>query len=99
MKALEALHRAGKIRNIGVSNFAVRDLKEARSHLSRVDIVSNQVRCNMLQRAIEAEVLPYCKREGIAILAWSPIGKGLLSGKYYDDRWPNNRIRASKDLF
>ena len=99
MKALEALHRASKIRNIGVSNFAVRDLKEARSHLSRVDIVSNQVRYNMLQRAIEAEVLPYCKREGIAILAWSPIGKGILSGKYHDGKRPKDRIRAEEDLF
>src|SRR5256886_7491810 len=99
MTALEALHRAGKIRNIGVSNFAVRDLKEARSHLSRVDIVSNQVRYNMLQRAIEAEVLPYCKREGIAILAWSPIGKGILSGKYHDGKRPKDRIRAEEDLF
>jgi len=59
MKALEALHRAGRIRNIGVSNFAVRDLTEARSHLSRADIASNQVRYNMLQREVEAEVLPY----------------------------------------
>src|SRR3989442_9459583 len=99
MRALEALHRAGKIRHIGVSNFAVRDLKEARSHLSRVDIASNQVRYNMLQRNVEEEVLPYCKREGIAILAWSPIGKGILSGKYHDGKRPKDRIRAEEDLF
>ena len=99
MKALEALHRAGRIRNIGVSNFAVRDLEEARSHLSRADIVSNQVRYNMLQREVEAEVVPYCKREGIAILAWSPIGKGVLTGKYHDGRRPKDRIRSDEDLF
>ena len=99
MKALEALHRAGRIRNIGVSNFAVRDLTEARSHLSRADIVSNQVRYNMLQREVEAEVLPYCKREGIAILAWSPIGKGVLTGKYHDGKRPKDRVRAEEDLF
>src|SRR5207245_9149501 len=98
-KALEALQRAWTIRNIAVSNFSVRDLKEARSHLSRVDIVSNQVRYNRLQRAIEAEVLPYCKREGIAILAWSPIGKGILSGKYHDGKRPKDRLRAEEDLF
>jgi diketogulonate reductase-like aldo/keto reductase len=45
-KALEALHRAGEIRNIGVSNFAVRDLEEARSHLARTEIVSDLVRYN-----------------------------------------------------
>jgi len=99
MKALEALHRAGRIRNIGVSNFAVRDLEEARSLLSRTDIRSNQVRYNMLQREVEAEVIPYCKREGIAILAWSPIGKGILTGKYHDGKRPTDRIRSDEDLF
>src|SRR5207245_2815492 len=99
MKALEALHRAGRIRNIGVSNFAVRDLEEARSLLSRVDIRSNQVRYNMLQREVEAEVVPYCKREGIAILAWSPIGKGILTGKYHDGKRPTDRVRSEGDLF
>ena len=99
MKALEALHRAGKIHHIGVSNFAVRDLEEARSHLSRADIASNQVRYNMLQRDVEAEVVPYCRKEGIAILAWSPIGKGVLSGKYHDGKRPKDRVRAEEDLF
>jgi myo-inositol catabolism protein IolS len=99
MKALEALHRTGKIRHIGVSNFAVRDLEEARSHLSRTDIVSNQVRYNLLQREVETEVLPYCRREGIEILAWSPIGKGVLSGKYHDGKRPKDRVRSEEDLF
>jgi len=99
MKALEALHRAGRIRHIGVSNFAVRDLEEARSDLSKADIASNQVRYNMLQREVEAEVVPYCKREGIAVLAWSPIGKGVLTGKYHDGKRPTDRVRAEEDLF
>jgi len=99
MKALESLQRAGKIRHIGVSNFAVRDLEDARSHLSRTDIASNQVRYNMLQRDVEAEVVPYCRKEGIAILAWSPIGKGVLSGKYHDGKRPKDRVRAEEDLF
>ncbi len=99
MKALEALHRAGKIRHIGVSNFAVRDMREARSHLSRTNLASNQVRYNMLQRDVEKEVLPYCAREGIGILAWSPIGKGLLSGKYHNGRRPKDRVRSDEDLF
>jgi len=65
MKALEKLYSNGKIRAIGVSNFAVRDLEEARSHLSRTDIVSNQVRYNFLQREIEDEVLPYCRKNNM----------------------------------
>ncbi|HLB68004.1 MAG TPA: aldo/keto reductase [Thermoplasmata archaeon] len=99
MKALESLHRAGKIRHIGVSNFAVRDLEEARSHLSRTDIVSNQLRYNMLQREIEAEVLPYCKREGIGVLAWSPLGKAVLTGKYHAAKRPKDAVRKEEDLF
>jgi len=99
MKALEGLQRAGKIRHIGVSNFATRDLEEARAHLSRTDIVSNQVRYNLLQRAIEADVLPYCAREGIGILAWSPLGKGVLAGRYNVRKRPSDRVRADEDLF
>lgn len=99
MKALEKLQRAGKIRHIGVSNFAVRDLEEARSHLSRTDIVSDQVRYNLLQREIESGLMPYCRKEGIAILAWSPIGKGVLAGKYHAGHRPKDSIRSEDDLF
>jgi len=53
----------------------------------------------MSQRDVEKEVLPYCAREGIGILAWSPIGKGLLSGKYHNGRRPKDRVRSDEDLF
>ena len=99
MKALERLERAGTIRYIGVSNFAVRDLEDARGHLSRTDVVSNQLRYNLLQREIEAEILPYCRKEGIAVLAWSPLGKGVLTGKYHPGRRPKDRVRQEEDLF
>ena len=99
MKALEKLFLEGKIRAIGVSNFAVRDLEEARSYLSRTDIVSNQSRYNLLQRNIEEEVLPYCKRENIAILAWSPLAQGALSGKYNSKNMPKGDVRAENILF
>jgi|GEM_PF-7422 len=99
MRALEELYKAGKIRAIGVSNFAVRDLKEAREHLSVVDISSNQVRYNLLQRKVEDEVLPYCKREGIAVLAWSPLGQGALTGKYSLENKPSDDVRRGNRLF
>lgn len=99
MKALEKLYLEGKIRAIGVSNFAVRDLEEARSYLSRTDIVSNQLRYNILQREIEEEVLPYCKKEGITILAWSPIAQGALSGKYTSNSMPSGDVRGENILF
>ena len=82
-----------------MSNFAVRDLEEARSYLSHTDIVSNQLRYNILQRNIEEEVLPYCKREGIVILAWSPIAQGALSGKYTSKNIPSGDVRVENVLF
>ena len=99
MKALEKLYTEGKIRAIGVSNFAVRDLEEARSHLSRADIVSNQVRYNFLQREIEEEVLPYCRKNNITILAYSPLAQGALTGKYSRGHVPKGDIRDENKLF
>jgi aryl-alcohol dehydrogenase-like predicted oxidoreductase len=99
MRALEKLYTDGKIRAIGVSNFAVRDLEEARSHLSRTDIVSNQVRYNFLQREIEEEVLPYCRKNNITILAYSPLAQGALTGKYDRQHVPKGVIRDENKLF
>ena len=99
MKALERLEREGKIRHIGVSNFAAHDLEEARSHLSRTDIVSDQVQYSLVHREIEAVTLPYCQREGIGVLAWSPMGRGVLTGKYHASRRPKDSIRSDDSLF
>jgi myo-inositol catabolism protein IolS len=98
-RALEKLYDEGKIRSIGVSNFAVRDLVEARSLLSHAEIVSNQVRYNLVQREIEEEVLPYCKKESITVLAWAPIASGALSGKYSKDSLPADHRKTRSTLF
>ena len=99
MKALEALHREGKIRHIGVSNFAARDLEEARSALSRTDIVEDQVYWSLLHRTVEEETVPYCRKEGIAVLAWSPLDKGALSGKYHPGHKPTDEIRKNSKIW
>jgi len=99
MRAMERLYKEGKIRAIGVSNFAVRDLEEARKHLSEAPIVSNQVKYNMLQREIEEEVMPYCRRENITIIAYSPIAQGALTGKYSLSNKPSDDIRRHNKLF
>jgi len=99
MKALEKLYNEGKIRSIAVSNFAVRDLEEARSCLSSTDIVSNQVQYNLLHREIEKELLPYCQREKITVLAWGPLGEGVLTGKYNLERKPEDDIRKGHHFF
>jgi len=99
MKALKKLHEEGKILSVAVSNFAVRDLEEARSALDGVEIASNQVRYNLLQREIEEEVLPYCTKNGISILAWSPLAQGVLTGKYSPSKVPSDRVRKRNKLF
>lgn len=99
MRGLEKLYKDGKIRAVAVSNFAVRDLEEARAALSSTDIASNQVQYSLLHREIEKEVLPYCQRENIAVLAWSPLAKGALTGKYDTHRKPQDPLRTGHVLF
>ena len=72
---------------------------EARSLLSHAEIVSNQVKYNLVQREIEEEVLPYCKKESIMILVWAPIASGALSGKYTRDSPPADHRRTHSILF
>ena len=78
MKAMEKLVRDDKIRHIGVSNFSVDQMKEAQESLSRERIVSNQVEYSLVDRSIEPNILPYCQREGITVIAYSPLGQGRI---------------------
>ena len=78
MRAMEKLVREGKIRHIGISNFSVGQMKEAQEALSHNEIVSNQVEYSLLDRSIEADILPYCQKQGITVIAYSPLGKGRI---------------------
>ncbi|MCS7129067.1 MAG: aldo/keto reductase [Candidatus Caldarchaeum sp.] len=99
MKAMEKLVKDGKIRYIGVSNFSLGRLIKAREALKSEDVVSNQVRYNLLQRQIEKELLPYCLREKITILAYSPLAQGVLTGKYNSENLPKDLVRTVNPLF
>lgn len=77
MAALEELVVAGKVRFIGVSNFTVKQMESARKALTRSTIVSNQVRYNLIDRTIESGVLPYCQKNGITVIAYTPLARGL----------------------
>jgi diketogulonate reductase-like aldo/keto reductase len=76
MGALEELVDQGKIRALGVSNFDVADLEEARALLRRHPIVCNQVLYHLGERHIEADLLPYCRKHDIAVVGYSPFGHG-----------------------
>jgi diketogulonate reductase-like aldo/keto reductase len=67
---------AGKIRHIGVSNLDVDRLRQAQKALTREKIVCNQVIYNLRSRGIEGRVLPYCESQDIAVVGYSPFGKG-----------------------
>jgi len=76
MGAMEELVTAGKIRYIGVSNLEVDQLKKAQKGLTREKIVCNQVLYHLRSRSVESQVLPYCESQNIAVVGYSPFGKG-----------------------
>ncbi|MEM1806723.1 MAG: aldo/keto reductase [Pyrobaculum sp.] len=100
MKTLEELIKRGLVRYIGVSNFPTPLLEYARSCLSKVDIITSQNRYNLIEREADKELLPYLKREGIVLIAWSPLAKGALSGKYTIENLPTfDDVRKNDPLF
>ena len=72
---MESLVDAGKIRFIGVSNFSVSEMEAAVLALHTYPLVANQVRYNLADRTIEADVLPFCQANGITVIAYSPLGR------------------------
>ena len=78
MEAVEKLIQQGKVRAAGVSNY---DLSLTMKASESLDIVSNQLPYSMLRRDIEKDLLPWCSDHDISILAYSPLQRGLLTGK------------------
>jgi len=77
MRGMEKLVDEGKVRFIGVSNFSVRDLINAQAVLAKQRIVANQVRYSLVERTIEGGLLQYCQKNGITVIAYSPLATGL----------------------
>jgi len=97
MEALVRLREQGKIRAIGVSNFSVEQMTEMTKH-GRLD--SDQPQYNMLDRSIEAEILPFCRANNVGVIAYSPLGRGLLTGKVtMDRRFEEGDHRANQPWF
>ena len=97
MQALADLKEQGKIRCVGVSNF---NAKQIRSALQYGPLESLQPPYSLFWRAIEKETLPYCRDNGISILAYSPMAQGLLTGKFGPDHtFPKGDHRSSNRLF
>ncbi len=80
MQALQSLIDQGKIRAAGVSNYTKDQLTEAQK---TIQISSNQMPYSMLNRGIEKDIVPLALEKNIGIIAYSPLERGLLSGKYF----------------
>ena len=78
LEALQTLQQSGKIRSYGVSNFDVEDMEEAIGLKDGKGIATNQVLYNLMRRGIEWNLLPWCRQQGIPIMAYSPIDQGRL---------------------
>lgn len=78
--ALQELKKEGKIRNIGVSNYGINQLKEALTVCN--DIIVNEMPYNIISRAIEAEIMPFCSKHDIKIISSMALQQGVLAGIY-----------------
>lgn len=106
---MQKLREEGKIRWIGVSTFSGEEMARAQR---AAPLASAQPLYNLLARSIEADVLPWCRREQVGVLAYSPLARGLLGGRVRADAafpatdhrgglaWfqPENRARVAAAL-
>ena len=82
MEALQLLIDQGKIRAAGVSNYSLDQMKKASSV---INLASNQLPYSMVRRDIESDIVPWCVEQDCGILAYSPLQRGLLTGKIKPD--------------
>ncbi|MFM2214672.1 MAG: hypothetical protein RJA88_41 [Actinomycetota bacterium] len=86
LSALDYAYSSGKARYVGISNFSgwqsSRAITIQGTNSAKAPIVTHQVEYSLLNREIESEVLPCADETGVGILAWAPLGRGVLTGKY-----------------
>ncbi|MEG3152629.1 aldo/keto reductase [Sphingomonas sp. ZT3P38] len=97
LSVLTDLMREGKVRAIGASTFPASDIVEAQWIAERRGLArfrTEQPPYSILNRSIEREVLPACQRYGMGVLAWSPLAKGMLTGRYRKGAPQPDTLRA-----
>ena len=86
LSALDYAYTSGKARYVGISNFSgwqsARAITIQETNSAKAPIVTHQVEYSLLNRSIESEVLPCADETGVGVLAWAPLGRGVLTGKY-----------------
>jgi aryl-alcohol dehydrogenase (NADP+) len=97
LSALTDLMRGGKLRAIGSSTFPVSEIVEAQWVAERRGLArfrTEQPPYSILDRAIERDMLPTCARYGMGVLVWSPLSKGMLTGRYRKGQPMPDSLRA-----
>ncbi|MCZ8517330.1 aldo/keto reductase [Paenibacillus filicis] len=90
---LDQLKQEGKIRHIGISNHGVEQMDEVKA--TGVKVIANELVYNLLCRAIESRILPYCTRHQMGVIGYMGLHQGILSGKYRKiDEIPLGRMRS-----
>ena len=97
MQALGEVVRSGKARHIGFSEWPAQKIAESLAIAGVERWVSSQPQYSMLWRAPEAAVIPLCEQEGISQIVWSPLGQGVLTGKYAPGQPPPPDSRAASE--
>jgi 1-deoxyxylulose-5-phosphate synthase len=97
MAALTEVVQAGKARQIGFSEWPTERIEASLALPGVTRWASSQPQYSMLWREPEAEVIPLCEREGISQIVWSPLGQGVLTGKYAPDEPPPADSRAASE--
>jgi aryl-alcohol dehydrogenase-like predicted oxidoreductase len=98
MEGMRRLQQAGVITAVGVSNFSLARWKAAEAALGS-PVLSNQVQYSLVARKPDTELVPYAQRNDRLVIAYSPLGMGLLSGRYDADHPPKGSARLNNSLF
>jgi aryl-alcohol dehydrogenase-like predicted oxidoreductase len=98
MRGMRALQAQALVGEVGVSNYSLPRWQAAEAALgSRV--LSNQVRYNLADRRAERDLIPYARRHGRVLIAYSPLAQGFLTGRYEVGKLPPNRMRRRSRTF
>ena len=95
MEALTEVCEAGKSREIGFSEWTVEQIEASLEVPNAKQFVSSQPQYNLVWRAPEAELIPFCEQHGISQIVWSPLAQGVLTGKYAPGAPPPEDSRAA----
>lgn len=98
MRGMKALHDVGVVDEVGVSNYSLQRWQRAEVHYGS-KVLSNQVQFSLVAREPLAQMVPWAQRTGHVVMAWSPLGQGLLSGCYSSGNRPSGGVRAANALF